>query len=251
MYRLLWLPLTVCLASTLARADDAADARAVLDKAIKALGGADQLAKHPAVTWKSSGTITANDMKIAINDQWSAQGFDRFRWEFEVTIDGRALNGLIVIKGAEGWLKIANQPVTKVPAEVLPLLKNGLHIPRLVDALLPLRDKAFKLAPLGELTINDRAAVGIKVSHKDYPDVDLFFDKETALPLRSEFRVKEPMATDETTYAFYFDGYKEFGGRKFATKITFKRDDKTTIELERKDVTPMEKLDDSTFAKPE
>src|SRR5947209_4749634 len=44
-----------------ARAGDSAEARAVLDRAIKALGGADKLAGLGAVTWKGKGTITVRD----------------------------------------------------------------------------------------------------------------------------------------------------------------------------------------------
>src|SRR5258706_9762575 len=54
--------LAVCL-STGARADDA---NAVIDKAIKALGGEEQLAKVKAAAWKSKGTITfqGNDNEV-------------------------------------------------------------------------------------------------------------------------------------------------------------------------------------------
>ena len=40
-----------------ARADDAKDPQAILDKAIKALGGEEKLSKVKAASWKAKGTI--------------------------------------------------------------------------------------------------------------------------------------------------------------------------------------------------
>jgi hypothetical protein len=247
----MWTALAVCLAcAPAARADSADEAKAVLEKAIKALGGADKLAKMPAATWKSTGSFTAGDMKVDLNDQWSVQGFDKFRWELEVTFNGMTKKGMMVMKGDEGWGKGDGDKTDDIPKEVLPMLKADMHTARWADSLTPLLDKAFTLTHLGELKINDRACVGIKIKHKDYPEVDLYFDKETSLPFRSEVRVKEPQATDETLHSFYFSDYKEFGGRKFACKIVLKRDDKPAMEMERSDIQPREKLDDDVFAKP-
>jgi hypothetical protein len=250
MRRFVWTVLAACLATPTLRADDAAEAKAVLDKAIQALGGADKLEKMPAATWKSTGTFTAGDMKADLSDQWSVHGFTKLRWELEISFSGNTQKGVLVFNGDEGWGKGGDRPTEAVPKEVQPMLKADLHSARWADMLLPLRDKAFTLSHLGEMKIDDRACVGLKIKHKDYPDVDLYFDKETGLPSRSDVRVKEPMASDETVHAFYFSDYKEFGGRKFATKIVLKRDDKTAMTMERSDIKPLEKLEDDTFAKP-
>jgi hypothetical protein len=251
MHRLVWTTLAACLTCTAVRADDAAEARAVLDKGIKALGGADKLEKLPATSWKSTGSFTAGDQKVEITDTWTVQGHTKFRWELEASFNGMTQRGVLVMNGDEGWGKGGPDNKTEdIPKEVLPMLKADMHTARLVELLLPFRDKGFTLSHLGELKINDKTCVGIKIKHKDYPDVDLYFDKDTGLPTRSEMRVKEPQASDEITHAFYFSDYKEFGGRMFATKVVLKRDDKPAMEMTRSDVQPKEKADDSDFAKP-
>jgi hypothetical protein len=252
MRRFVWMTLIVCLTiAPVARADADAEAAAVLDKAITALGGAKALGKHKAFTWKSSGQFIAGDMKVTISDEWSISGQDQYRWELEVTFGTMTQKGVLVLTDKEAWAKGGDAKTDKAPADVHTLLRNDLYAAGLAESVLALRGKDYKLSPLGELKIDDKPAVGLKVSRKDYPDVDLFFDKETGLPVRSEVRVKEPMAADEITHAFYYSGYKEFDGRKHFTKITLKRDDKLAMELERKDITGVESLDKKTFEKPE
>jgi hypothetical protein len=114
-----------------------------------------------------------------------------------------------------------------------------------------LRQPGIKLAPLGELKIGDRETVGLKVTQKGFPDIDLFFDKKTGLPYKTEIRQKEGKQGMEMPHAFIFDNYKEFGGVKQFTRAKFLRDDKSLAEIECSDFKPQEKLDDSLFAKPE
>src|SRR2546430_9564395 len=45
--------------------------------------------------------------------------------------------------------------------------------------LAPLKDKAFKLAPLGEVKVNDQPAVGIRVSCEGRPDASLYLDRKS------------------------------------------------------------------------
>ena len=55
-----------------------------------------------------------------------------------------------------------------------------------IMSVLPLKAKAFTLTPLEPIKVDDRPALGIKVTRKDYPEVTLYFDKETHLPVRVE-----------------------------------------------------------------
>ncbi len=65
-----------------ARADDK-DAKAILDKAIKALGGEEKLGKVEAFSWKSKGTITFNGNENETNGLMTIKGLDHYRREFE------------------------------------------------------------------------------------------------------------------------------------------------------------------------
>ena len=94
------LVLTIPITSL--RADDK-DTTAILDKAIKALGGEEKLKKAEAISWKAKGTITfggnANDIKI----QTTYQGLDRHRSEFEGEFNGNEVKGVTVLAADKGW----------------------------------------------------------------------------------------------------------------------------------------------------
>src|SRR5215469_11055003 len=66
----------------------AANANAILDKAITALGGAEKLGKIRAITWKTRGTISFGGNDSQLVTQWALQGLDHFRHEFEASFAG-------------------------------------------------------------------------------------------------------------------------------------------------------------------
>jgi len=80
--------------------------------------------------------------------------------------------------------------------------------------------------------------------------MDLFFDKETNLPVKAEVRVKEHDGGDEMLHTFLFQDYKEEGGVKHFTKLTLHRGDKEAMVMELSEVKRLEKLDASLFDKP-
>src|SRR5262249_52952989 len=85
MKRLLATMLVVVRGSGLGRPmrGDEKDPTAILDKAIKALGGAEKLSKAEAMTWKGKGTLTFNDNERTINFHATLQGLDHYRGEIE------------------------------------------------------------------------------------------------------------------------------------------------------------------------
>src|SRR5207302_6498712 len=94
-----------------------------------------------------------------------------------------------VIHGAKGWVKF-NDEVKAMPDEELGEEKEEMYA-RWVASLVPLKDKAFKLAALGEVKVGDSAAVGVRISHDGRRDVNLFFDKSSGLLVKQEHPVKD------------------------------------------------------------
>src|SRR5262245_28985797 len=90
-----------------ARSDDQADAKAVLDEAIKAAGGKERvspLAKEP-FTWNSKitgQTADGNDIKLA--ETGHVQG-KMVRIEHEGTVGDRKVNRVQVYDGEKAYLK--------------------------------------------------------------------------------------------------------------------------------------------------
>jgi hypothetical protein len=139
-----------------ARADDQADCRAVVDKAIKALGGQGKLSKYKAATWKEKGVYHGMGTPLPYMGKYAVQWPGQFRMEIEGVFT-------IVLNGDKGWVKTEGGEVTEMTKDQLAEQKEQ-HYAGWVTRLLPLKDKAFQLAPLGESKVGDRTAVGVKVS---------------------------------------------------------------------------------------
>jgi hypothetical protein len=251
MRRAVWLAVAACLFPAAAPADDAADARAVVDRAIKEMGGKDKLARFQSVTWKGKGTVQIDAVTVTFTDEISARGLGLYNWQVNAEVNGRAIGLAIVFNGDKAWLKPDNAATAvNFPKQYVPLFQTDLRAVRLAQHLLPLTEKGYRLSHLGELKVGDRPAVGVKVSHKDWPDLDLHFDKETGLPVRAELRLKDGPDGPEVVHSLTFGGYKETDGVKHFTKVALRRDDKLTVEVEATEVSFPDKLDDSLFDKP-
>ncbi len=231
-----------------ARADDAADARVIIAKAVKAHGGQDKLDKLPGISVKFKGTFHGAGEGIPMSGEVSAQGPDRQRIDIEVEAGGQKIPVVIIVAGEKGWSKIAKD-VTEMDKDKLAEAKEQAYA-GWVATLAPLKDKQFKLGTIGEIKIEKRAALGVKVSSKGHRDIDLYFDKETGLLVKSESRVKDDGGQEVTEESFPSD-YKDVQGTKQAMKFTVKRNGKLFMEGEATKVELFEKLDASTFAKPE
>ena len=119
-----------------------------------------------------------------------------------------------------------------------------------VAGLYPLTDKAYTLAATGEIKVNDKPALGVKVSAKGHRDVTLYFDKESGMLVKSEHTVKDEGSGQEVQEESFYSEYKEVQGTKQPMKFTVNRDGKLWVQGEASEVHLSEKLDDNAFAKP-
>lgn len=231
----------------LARADDNADARALVNKAIKAHGG-DKLAKFSASTVKLKGTVHAMGQAIPFTGEVNTHGADRQKVEIEASVGAEKFRVINILNGDKGWSRMG-EDTKELDKDTLANAKSQAY-GAWVATLVPLKDKAFTLATVGEFKLEKRTALGIKVSRKGHKEVDLYFDKETGLLVKSESRVRDEGSGQEVTEETFYDGYKEVQGTKQAMKFTIKRDGKLFLEAEATEVELAEKLDASVFAKP-
>jgi outer membrane lipoprotein-sorting protein len=241
--------LVVCLhiaCSGILRAEEKDEAKAVVDKALKALGGEAKLAKFKAGTWKANMTALEGGKDLAITTDGSWQGLNQYHINAEATRDGRTFAVSFIINGDKGWAK--RKEAVDEAKEELPMVKNGLYAMRTPQLLAEFKGKDFKLSHLGEMKINDRAAVGVTVAHKDWKDISVYFDKEDGLPVKCEIRQTDPQGKEITAEFFYSD-YKEMDGIKHPTKVLIKFDGKEAT-MEFSEIKSKDKVEDSEFAKP-
>jgi hypothetical protein len=233
--------------ANLARADEATNA--VLDKAIKALGGAEKLGKLEAFSWKSKGKITINDDDNEVTIQATAQGNDHYRSEFQGEFGGNTIKGVSVINGDKGWRKFGDNSM-EMDADALANEKRNIYLQLTPVLILPLKGKGFKVETAGEEKVGDKPAVVLKVTGPDGKDFKLFFDKESGLPVKLTATVVgfngEEYVQDTT-----FSDYKELAGIKKATKVESKRDGQKFISTEITEFKALDKPDPKLFTEPQ
>jgi hypothetical protein len=248
----------VCLAAALAlavpaaRADEQADLQKVIDKAIKAGGGAENLGKYKASTFKMKGKFYGMGDGIDYTGEVAQQQPDKSRFQIDGEINNMKVTFFTrVTDGKKIWVKRINEETKEVTdKEEVAEAKESVHTER-VTTLLALKEKGFQLASLGEVKVDDKPAVGIRVTHKGFRDVNLFFDKDSGLLVKSETNVKDfDMNGKEFTQETLYGDYKEINGVLVARKIVVNRDGKKYVDAEISDLEVKEKLDDSVFAKP-
>lgn len=231
-----------------ARADDAADARKLIEKAVKAHGGQEKLDKFAGATAKLKGTFYGQGDGLAMTAEVSAEGTDKQRIDIEIEAGGQKIPIVIVVAGDKGWTKIAKDTKEFDKDELAEAKEQAFAA--WVATLAPLKDKQFTFATTGEIKVENRPALGVKVSSKGHRDVDLYFDKETGMLVKTETRVKDDATGQEVSEESFPSEYKDVQGTKQAMKFLTKRDGKKFIEGDVTSVELFEKLDANTFTKP-
>jgi hypothetical protein len=220
----------------------AEEPKEIIDKAIKAAGGEEKLAKFKAHTWSAKGTYYGAGDGMPYTAEYAVQFPDKIRVEIKNVFT-------LVLNGDKGWMKMGEN-AEEMNADQLTEQKEQQHA-GYVASLLPLKDKAYTLTALGDSKVGDRPVVGVKVSSKGHRDVNLYFDKDTNLLAKGEWTVKamEEGGKEVAQETLYSD-YKDVDGAKVPMKVALNRDGKKYVESENSDVKVAEKLDDSLFGKP-
>ncbi len=224
------------------RSADADSPQAVIDKALKASGGRDVLEKYKGQTWKEKGNYHGMGNAQAYTGTFAFQWPDKYKMDIEGAFT-------IVVDGNKGWVTAGGQTM-EMSKEQLANTREDLYAERVIS-LVPLKDKAYKLAPLGEMKIGEHMAVGVKVAREGHKVVNLWFDKDSGLLVKSETTTKaEEQGGKEVNQESVYSDYKEIKGMKIASKTVIKRDGKLYVEAENYDIEPQESLPAATFAKP-
>lgn len=186
--------LVLVMVRALAAWEDGTNVQELVDKAIQAAGGQDKLLT--TFRWKEKYYIGAckegvpREVKLTPPDHW---------WE----------NGTDIAAGNPDRLE-----------------KTYLVW---VWTLAPLLDKDSTLAALPDVKVDDRACVGLRLSRRDRPDIDLYFDAETSLLARIDWR----------KYQIHFSEWKELDGFKYPAQAFVRNADGSLslrtelLELER------------------
>jgi hypothetical protein len=248
MKRWLGAALVTLLAACGTTRADEQEAKAVIDKAIKAMGGEEKLSKVKAFSTKGKGTIVIDCNDIAFTFETTAKGIGQYHSAFEGEADGNKFTGATVIDGDKGWRKL-DENIEELKAEELANEKRNAYLEITPVLLVPLKGKGFKLDVVGEEKVDGTPTTAVRVTGPDGKDFTLYFDKERGLPIKLNGRVVDWQG-QEFTQDTTFEEYKEFDGIKVATKSKSKKDGDRYVEVDGMEFKRLDEVDPDTFAKP-
>jgi hypothetical protein len=234
-------------AASAVRADDK-DPQAIVDKAIKAVGGEEKLRKAETISWTTKGTINFGGNENDVKSQVTTKGLDHIRRQSEMQINGEDRTLVMVLAGDKGWMKFGDEP-REMEGDGLANQKRSTYLEILPVTLVGLKGKDFKLESAAEEKVDGKPAAGVKVTAPDGKDFTLYFDKESGLPVKLVATVAGFQGNEfkqETTYK----DYKDFDGIKKATKVESTRDGEPFVKSEVTEFKVLDKVDDKTFSEP-
>ncbi len=223
--------------------------KAIIEKAVKAYGGLEKLAKMKTTHMKTKGTI---DLFGGINFTQDAtiQLPNKFREAIQMDVMGQQVNVTTVFNGEKGWIKVNDMDTMDMDDNILEIMRDAVYAMRLVQQVFLLNEKEFEVAPLGEIKVNDRPSVGIKVNAKGKKEVSMYFDRETGLMSRFDHRTKDAQSGEEVAEERIILEYQDIDGFKTAKRVLVNRDGKKFTEVEILEVKISDKADDGDFTKP-
>jgi hypothetical protein len=239
----------VLVLAPVARADDAAEAKATIEKAIKARGDKPD-SKNAAMTWKDKGKFTGMGITLPYSAEWAFQAPDKYRFVFNATFGDAAIKLTVVVNGEKAWAKQGDR-TEELTGEKLEQTRNEAY-QFWVTSLAPLiTDAGFTLATAKGQDVDQKPTVAVKVTRDKKPAMTLYFDKESGLLVKRDVIARDEFQKwKEVLDEAYFSDYKETDGRKHFTKLKVVRDGKTMIEATLSDAREAEKLDAKLFEKP-
>jgi outer membrane lipoprotein-sorting protein len=231
------------------RADDAADAKAIVEKAITARGDKPDT-KNTATTWTDTGKIILMDRTIPYTAEWAFQAPDKYRFVSNTSSGDAKLNLIMVANGEKCWAKQDGRTEELGHAKLEEARNEAYQL--WVLSLAPLvTDTGFTLATAKGQDVDKRPTVAVKVTRDKKPAITLYFDKESGLLVKRDVIVKDELQKwKEVLDEAHFSDYKETNGLKQFTKLKIVRDGKPLIEATLSDVKEAEKLDAKLFEKP-
>jgi hypothetical protein len=228
------------VAGAAAEEAESAAARKIIDRAIEAAGGREALKRYekPFQLERKGKSFVGGDVDFTlISTTWLP---DKIRTDQESIRNGQKTSFGVRFNGEKGLLLPAKREMVELG---LRNLRDLLYSYRLAT-LLPLDDPQFKLAALDEIMLDGRAAIGVKVSCEDRPEVRLYFDKDamTLVKLAREF--------NGTLSEQIYDDFAELDGLVYPKKVVQYSDGKKILDMETTEFKFLDKVDEAIFEQP-
>ncbi|MBV9125809.1 MAG: hypothetical protein JO112_20860, partial [Planctomycetes bacterium] len=155
-----------CLVLGMAGGGRAAEAQAIINRAIQAHGGADRIDRFQAEEKHTTGTMYRQGVAIPFTQEIFYQRPSQFKQVMTLQGAGQTVTITTILNGNKGWLHVGDKTQLLEEA-LLAEAKEAAYLGR-VTRLTSLKERDFDLTPLGESQVNGRTVWGVKVRSQGY-----------------------------------------------------------------------------------
>lgn len=220
----------------------------VVRRAIHAQGGKENLKKHLTYWVRTKGTRTSEGVTANVEFELWCQHPSHSRFEMKITSGDVRATQTAILDGAHGWCGL-NGRLHEADEKEIKGMHEAMYMMQ-VRSLYPLLEgERFTLTAVPETPVKDRPAVGVKVTAKGQQDVRLYFDKETGLLVKAQYKAVDHKFKDVSSEEILSD-YRDVQGAKEPFKLVILSDGKEYATFERIEMRILERIDPKVFAKP-
>jgi hypothetical protein len=164
----------------------AEEPKEVIERAVKAHGGAANLERLAASRFTYQGSMPSSGDGIKATGSWTVEGMDKHKMVCHLDTNGSLLVIVYCAANGKGWQRYdsGTSEMSAMDLEHQYCLIQEAHVRTLVPLL---RDPKFTLRLVPEGKVRDRAVVGVTAAYPGRADITLWFDRETHLLLKTGF----------------------------------------------------------------
>ncbi len=217
--------LSYCIVNLIStQADD--ETTALIKKVIEARG-ADKLASVQGFKIELRSFDLLGEEKTSVTGSVAVRGFDCSRIEFRTTKH----HELSVFNKDRGWIRESGK-TRDMTSEEISEAREGAFM-SWVSMTLPTSEDGilYRLLPISKE--GEQTLLGIKMSKKGIPDLEMWYDSKTFLPINQRFKFKGSDG-EEVVLESRVTEHKPFNGIVIASKYTTYRNGKKYVETEVK-----------------
>lgn len=211
--------------------------RALLEDAITASGGENNLGRHSAFAWHGKATIFAGGRTIQIEGEWRIEPPDKASVATYEIEKGPSSLRTMMIDGKRGSMRIAGKE-EPLPPELLANERDQFYLYYLMR-LVPLRGSDFRLTALAS---DAEGRPGLRVRQNNRRDAELFFDRAGRLA-RLVTKIVDSSSGREVVEELLFDGMLEADGIRWPRRIQIQQDGAPFFDMELSNFVTLGRLD--------
>lgn len=183
-------------------------ARALVEKAVQAIGGLKVLDQDMAARRTVEGEFPKDNFKFVgeIYGQSDPRALKIIQNGVSV---GDRTTRIMAVKKDSGWISV-DGVVRVLDKEFMEKLDRARHADKVAGLVALLTEKGFTLTKTGADKVNDKAVWKVKVHYDGQPDMTLYFDQKSGFLVKTWQQFFDPDSNRQTVHELFFKNYQSF-----------------------------------------